>query len=76
MVEGVEINAFSEGQMQSRIKFRATTALRKKEWFYAHKRRCFKFIAIFGNVWKQKGRKTKTLIYEVTCKKEKKKKTN
>jgi len=26
------------------------TALRKKEWFYAHKRRCFKFIAIFGNV--------------------------
>jgi len=30
----------------------------------------------FGNVWKQEGRKTKTLlIYEVTCKKEKKKKT-
>jgi len=24
--------------------------LRKKEWFYAHKKRCFKSIAIFGNV--------------------------
>ena len=73
----MEINAFSEGQMQSRTKNleQQTTALRKKEWFYAHKRRCFKFIAIFGNVWKQKGRKTKMLYYEVTCKKEKKKKT-
>ena len=27
----------------------------------------------FGNVWKQEGRKTKTLIYEVTCKKEEEK---
>jgi len=62
----VEINAFSEGQMQSRTKFRTT-----RSGFMPIKGDALSF----GNVWKQKGRKTKTLIYEVTCKKEKKKKT-
>jgi len=31
LVEGVEINAFSEGQMQSRTKFRATNNSTQKE---------------------------------------------
>jgi hypothetical protein len=55
----VEINAFSEGQMQSKTKFRATNNSTQKEGVVlCPNKEMFKFMTIFGSVQKQKSRKT------------------